>query len=115
MRVKTGIVCLVLGALVACGAPPPKKPAKPELSGFNTNSPLSGKTLQCTAGGAASAMTFGTDGSVSGTLLEAPATGTWFVQDRGRVEVHIKTGSIGLRDILQPAGRGWRGRNVSCS
>lgn len=116
MRLRFGILCGLSIALAACGSPPSKKTAPAEgPKGLNTNSPLAGKTLQCSAGGTASGMTFGKDGSVSGTLLDGPVTGTWYVQNRGQVEVHIKTGSIALRDILRPAGSGWRGRNVSCT
>jgi len=105
-----GLICCVLAA---CGAPPER--GDPAPTGRNTDAAIAGMTLQCTADGPASPLTFARDGTVTGTLLRSDASGTWFVRAPGRIEVHIQAGSIGLRDVLTRSGRAWRGRNISCT
>ncbi|MEM7057316.1 MAG: hypothetical protein AAF557_07000 [Pseudomonadota bacterium] len=101
--------------IAGCGGedPKPKKTTLP--NNVDLSSTIAGKTYRCTAEGPASQMTFAADGKITGILLNAPATGSWFSRGAEGVEVHVSTGVIAIRDVLKRRGGSWAGRNLRCS
>lgn len=115
MRLATvGLMSMVL-AVASCGGQASKPTDNAVRSNIDLSSTISGKTYRCTTDGPASQMTFGADGKITGELLNAPASGSWFSRGAQGVEIHVSTGVIAIRDVLRPRGGGWAGRNVRCS
>jgi len=111
---KVGLL-LLAGVVTGCGGETSKPEDNALRSNIDLSSTISGKTLRCTTEGPASQITFAADGQITGELLNAPATGSWFSRGAAGVEVHVSTGVIAIRDVLKPRGGGWSGRNLRCS
>ena len=113
MRPVRAACCSVFLLLTACGAP--KGGDEGGVSVGSTDAPIAGRTLNCRTDGAASRLTFGADGKLSGQLLDTNVTGTWHVNAAREIHTHVVAGSISLRDDLRRSGRGWTGRTLKCS
>lgn len=109
MRRSWAILCIL--SIAGCGS------STASYSGpiGSTDSPIAGKTLQCQAGGPASNMTFGSDGRLSGRLLDENITGTWYVTANGAIHTHVQAGSVSLRDNLRQTGNRWVGKTTTCT
>lgn len=115
MRLAKVGLFLLAGMVAGCGEESPKPQDNTLRSNIDLSSTISGKTYRCSTEGPASQMTFGADGQITGELLNAPVTGSWFSRGAGGVEIHVSTGVIAIRDVLKPRGSGWSGRNLRCS
>jgi len=115
MRLAKIGLFLLAGVVASCGGQAPKPEDNALRSNVDLSSTISGKTYRCTTEGPTSQMTFGADGQITGELLNAPATGSWFSRGSEGVEIHVRTGVIAIRDVLKPRGGGWSGRNLRCS
>ena len=112
---RLAIAGLLILGLAGCGAQQSNRDDSAPRSNVDLSSSIAGKTYRCSAEGPASNLTFAKDGKISGELLNAPATGSWFSRGAQGVEVHVSTGVIAIRDVLKPSGGGWSGRNLKCS
>lgn len=113
MAPSVWISLAVLAALVACG---PQSAQGPDqiAAKRNYNASIAGKTLLCTVDGPAYGLAFSTEGRVSGRLMDADASGTWYARSPSEVEVFIDAGVISIRDVLRGSGSTWAGRNIRC-
>lgn len=103
----------LLAALAACG-PQPAPETKQIAAKRNYNASIAGKTLSCSVDGPAYGLAFSADGRVSGRLMDADASGTWYARNPGEVEVFVDAGVLSIRDVLRGSGSTWSGRNIRC-
>lgn len=107
------ITLSILALAVGCADQSQNKP-DPIVAKRNYDAPIAGKTLTCAVDGPATSLAFGNEGEISGRLMGAEATGSWYARSTSEVEVYVDAGSISIRDVLKGAGGTWSGRNIRC-
>lgn len=110
--VRTALIAVVLMGLTACGSAPAAQPGF--ATGGNTNSPIRGETLRCTADYPDSRLVFASDGTLGGRYAGHDVSGSWTALSPDTVEVLVRAGAIAVRDTVRQTSSGWRGENTSC-